>query len=223
MLIDHIGVALVPQGSVWYIVCRSAGRIAFPLFAFMLAEGYFYTKNFRRYFTRIILFALISELPFDLMLSGNPVDWARQSIFVTLALALGGICLFDRFAAGNRPYLSLLSIMAAAFSAQIFNADYGAYGILVVFIFYRYRGERKSLAAWFAAFVIIYSVLTAAVNLPSTRGVVISLINIFEILSLVPIMLYTRSKGFSSKTLQYFFYAFYPLHMAALYLISNAV
>lgn len=223
MLIDHIGVALVPRDSVWYIVCRSVGRLAFPLFAFMLAEGYFYTKNFRKYFTRLTVFAIVSEIPFDMMLHGEPVYWGSQNIFFTLLLALGGIAVFDRLAAGGRQTLSLFSLIITAFAAEILNTDYGAFGILTVFIFYRYRGERKALAAWFTVFTLVFAALNAFGNLPNTRSVVLSLIGGFAALSVIPMLLYNRQKGYSSKFWQYFFYAFYPVHMAVLYFMAGVM
>lgn len=219
MLIDHVGVTLVPNGSVWYIVCRSVGRIAFPLFAFMIAEGYFYTKDFKKYLLRMLAFTVVSEIPFDLMVSGTPVNWDSQSVFVTFTLALCGLYLFDRFAAADKRYPALLSLLGTALAAQFAGSDYGAFGILVVFIFYRYRGERRALVAWFSTCALIFAALNAVSVLPNTRGALLSMISGFEILALLPILLYNRKKGFSSKGWQYFFYVFYPVHMLILYLI----
>ncbi|MCL2080988.1 MAG: conjugal transfer protein TraX [Oscillospiraceae bacterium] len=223
MLIDHVGVALIPGGTPAYFVCRAVGRLAMPLFAFMIAEGYFYTKNYGKYMSRLIIFAFISEIPFDLILRGRFPSWDNQSIMVTFVVALAGLYFFDRFAAADKRFSALLALLASAFAAQLFNADYGAYGILIVFVFYFYRGRPRLLAAWYSAAVIIFAVLGAVSEMPYTNNVILSLLTGFALFSLIPILLYSkhRKKGYTAPVWQYFFYIFYPAHMMILYILSN--
>lgn len=220
MLIDHIGVALVPSGTPMYIICRSIGRIAFPLFAFMIAEGYFYTKNYKKYMLRLLTFAVISEVPFDFMLHGKFPVWESQSIYVTFVVALAGLYFFDHFAAANRRFSALLALLGSALAAELFKADYGAYGILIVFVFYFYRGRPRAVVMWYSIAVIVFSVLNAVSAMPYTRSALFALINGFALFSMVPILLYNKKRGYTGPVLQYFFYAFYPAHMLILYLIA---
>ncbi len=220
MLIDHLGASgLVPYSSPFYWVTRIIGRLAFPLFAFMVAEGFFYTKDFRKYLLRMVLFALISEVPFDLMVTHSFVDWRHQSVFVTFAIALLGLKLFDAFATRNQPLLSLVALLGTGLLAQAFHTDYGAFGVLLVFIFYRYRGEKRKLVLWFSLCVLLYYGLQVVSAIPNRFGMISNAIGGFELFSLVPILLYNRLKGYASRFFQFAFYAFYPAHMLVLYLI----
>lgn len=84
MLIDHLGITLFPQ-AVWM---RCVGRLAFPLFAFLIAEGFCRTRSFQRYLLRLLLCAALSEVPFNLLRSGGPVDPAHQNVLWTFCIAL---------------------------------------------------------------------------------------------------------------------------------------
>lgn len=221
MFIDHIGVTLVTPYTPLYYVCRGIGRIAFPLFAFMLAEGFFYTKNVKRYLLRLAIFAVISEIPFDLMTAGQPFSWNHQNVFFTLTLALVGLYFFDEFVRRNDRALSLLTMVAVAAAAQLLCTDYGAFGVLLVFIFYRFRGERRNLIVWFALTVILYAGANAVSVYPNMRQLNMALLSLFELLSLVPLLLYHRTKGYKARFWQYFFYLFYPVHMVLLYVAQR--
>lgn len=222
MLIDHIGVVFVPRDTLAYLVCRAIGRLAFPLFAVMIAEGYFYTKNYNKYFFRMATFAVVSEVPFDLMVTGDFLSWQSQSVFVTFAIALAGLYFFDRFAARDQRFSALLALLTSAFAAELARSDYGAFGILIVFIFYFYRGRPRMAAAWFSATVILFSILNAVNSLPSTRGAILSLLTGFALFALIPILLYNmeKKKGYKAPVWQYFFYFFYPVHMLILVLLK---
>ncbi|MCL2085170.1 MAG: conjugal transfer protein TraX [Oscillospiraceae bacterium] len=224
MLIDHIGFALVPGGTPAYYVCRAIGRMAFPLFAFMLAEGFFYTKDVRKYLLRLSAFAVASELPFDWLLYGSLSDMRRQNVLLTLVIALLGMWMFDGFAARGMKWAALLSMLAAGAAGVLTSADYGAFGVLLVFIFYRYRGERRVMAAWFSVAVLLYSAMTALPAPPAGRvAAADALLMSFALFALAPILLYNRSRGYDSRFLRYFFYVFYPAHMALLCAIRDFI
>ena len=103
MLLDHIGVLLIGYGILmemmpeqkeyasWYLlycILRIIGRVAFPIYAFLLTEGFFHTRDWKKYAVRLGVFALISEIPFDLLAWQQPVDWRTQNVFFTLFLGL---------------------------------------------------------------------------------------------------------------------------------------
>ena len=81
MVIDHIGLALFPDELIW----RYIGRISFPIFAFLIVEGFVHTSDFKKYIGRILLFAIISEIPFNLLVSGKVLDFTHQNVFFTFA------------------------------------------------------------------------------------------------------------------------------------------
>lgn len=225
MLIDHTGLVFsyyLPEPLP--MVMRCIGRIAMPLFCFMVAEGLYHTGNVRKYAARMLLFAVISELPFDLMLTkvtaanlkaGKFWDFGSQNVYFTLLLGLLGIWFYDMFAAKNMKWLSLVSIIAAGVGAELIHADYGIFGVFFIFVFYIFRDSRAGKAAGFTTGVLAYTgynvVRYKALSLTSVRSV-------FQLAALVPILMYNGKKGPGGKAIQYTFYAFYPVHMLALWL-----
>lgn len=217
MLLDHIGhmfYDVLPH----YLLLRMVGRVAFPLFAFLLAEGMYHTKDVRKYLLRLGMFAVISELPFDGLVSQGRswFDWGAQNVFFTLFLGLLGILLYDVFAAQNRAWLSLLSILAAAGAAQLIGADYGAVGVYFIFVFYRFRGDRRRLAIFFMVGVLI-NMSMRLLGGQTTWG----LVQLCEIGALPVVLLYNGLPGKRTKLLQYAFYSFYPMHMLILTIIHQ--
>jgi hypothetical protein len=223
MLIDHIGVALVPSGTPAYFVCRAIGRLAFPLFAYLIAEGYFYTKNYKRYIVRLLIFAAVSELPYDLLRSGSFPAWSGQNVLWTFAIALTALYIFDRFAVSDNRLPALMTLLTAAFAAQLLNTDYGAYGILLVFVFYFHRGRPRDMVMWYSIIVVVYAALLAIGQLPYNNNVILAMLNGLALFSLIPIILYTRKrkKGYNAPFWKYIFYIFYPAHMLVLFIISQ--
>ncbi|GHV16461.1 conjugal transfer protein TraX [Clostridia bacterium] len=216
MLIDHATLTFVPYGTTLYWAGRSVGRLAFPIFAFLLAEGFFYTRDAKKYLLRLAAFAVISEVPFDLLVSGRAFDWGYQNVFVTLALSLLGLYLFDGFAASNDKAPALLTLLATGVAAQIFEADYGALGVLTVFVFYFFRGDRLKMPLGLIG-VVLLSVLLRVVD-ANLRVTTSALITLFEVGALAPILWYAvkRRKGYTRQGVKWFFYVFYPAHMLVL-------
>jgi hypothetical protein len=127
MSTDHAGVALFPE-QLWM---RAVGRLAFPIFAFLLCEGYSHTRSVRRYAVRLGVFALISEIPFDLMGGGNLFDPGHQNIFFTLLIGLLTIYGIDKLRDGAGSIAKTAVTIAGVFLAQLIRADYGAFGVAV--------------------------------------------------------------------------------------------
>lgn len=129
MVIDHIGVMYFPD----LIILRLIGRIAFPLFVFMIVKGYFRTKNFNRYCLRILVLALISEVPFDLFNSGNVFDLGSQNVCFTLLLCLVFIRTYH---INKEKSIRIMSILGFSLISIALRVDYLFLGILYSVVFY---------------------------------------------------------------------------------------
>ena len=197
MAIDHTGAVLFPEN----VVLRCIGRIAFPIFCFLLVEGVFYTRNVYKYMGRLALFALLSEVPFDLALYGVPLELRHQNVFFTLLCGVAMICFLERY---RDWYIRGLVIVAFVWAAEAMMSDYGSSGILLILIYYVSRDCRK---AGIAAGV--------GWNLLLFRG-----IQRWGAAASVPIALYNGKKGTGMK---YFFYVFYPAHLLLLYVIKKCL
>ena len=202
MLIDHIGAVFFPR----IYILRLIGRISFPIFGFMIAEGFFYTKNVKKYLIRLVLLALLSEIPYDFAFSGKLIDLTRQNIFFTLTIALIGIIVYDKYKNTNIT-IATVSVFVLSVIAFICKTDYDLFGVLIIFGFYLYRGNfiRISLN------LIFYSILMCISHvLVSGSYSVFNFFQLVAILSLIFISKYNNQKGYNFKLL---FYGFYPLHL----------
>ena len=213
MLIDHMGYTLFP-GVMWL---RCIGRIAFPIFCFLIAEGCVYTHDRKKYALRLLVFALLSEIPFNLMTGGwvwNPYD---QNVLWTL-LAGALVCWLMDWALKKRAASSFVltgAVMVAAYwLLELLNTDYGGWGMLLVAVFYGIHRAPGNTAGKMTAEVCGLVFFSIAV-----MGGVLS-IELWSLWALVPIWLYNGQRGFSNKAVQYGFYAFYPVHILILSLIA---
>lgn len=205
MVIDHLGDNFFPSLT-WM---RAIGRIAMPVFAFCIAEGYIHTRDRQSYLLRMGVFALISEIPFDLAHSGR-LDLSQQNIMFTFFLALSALTLFDyltnRFEGTQGLVLGVGAVAAIAIGSVFLRTDYNFSAIGLVFIFYLLRDQstfvRDASGAAFLALV---------------RNVGIYR---WSILGIIPIALYNGKKG---RGLKLFFYVFYPAHLLVLYLVKLLV
>ena len=130
MLADHIGKAFFPEQQ-WLTLI---GRLAFPIFAFGIAEGYLHTHDINKYFKRLAIFALISQIPymlFNSIISAN--YWQSTNVIFTLLLGLAAIFFFDR---SSNKAIGFLITLALCLIAELVHADYGAYGVSVVLLFH---------------------------------------------------------------------------------------
>ena len=225
MLMDHMWATVVP-GNLWL---NCVGRLAFPMFAFMLVEGYHRSRSVRKYMLRLLIFAIVSEVPFDLMVSGILLYPFYQNVMWTLLLGLGTIYLIDRLIGDRQSLIRLLAAFAAvvvsAVLATLLMLDYYGYGIMTVLTFYIFRGDN-----WLPRLGQL--ICLGIINLELIGGQVIpvSLLGLsfdfpqqgFALLSLVFIRLYNGRQGPHGKAVKYSFYVFYPLHMLILGLIAIA-
>lgn len=224
MLLDHLWGALV-SGNLW-MTC--VGRIAFPIFAFQVAEGYAHTKNFKKYLLRMFLFALISEIPFNLMSGGWWIHPFGQNVMFTFCLSLLLIRVIDK--ARQRHWaLGLLAVAVGAFVGYFVGmftfVDYYGYGILMVLMFWLFRDVKFGWLIQLAAMIYINFEMIGGMHLEFTLfGLSVQNVLLptqgFAVLALIPIWLYNGERGIGKKWFQYAVYAFYPVHMLILALIA---
>ncbi|MCR4657646.1 MAG: conjugal transfer protein TraX [Lachnospiraceae bacterium] len=231
MVIDHAAVAVLnpyievnvgnmsfetfkSMNDLYGIMHNKIGRIAFPIFCFLLVEGFLHTKNVWKYARNLLIFAFISEVFFDLALFRNPFDLKHQNVYFTLLLGL--ICMYllqsvmERrfsFLKGFHPVmiyaLSILAVGLCMGIAYLLRTDYSYKGVLAISLMYLFRKNR------FAKCVI---------------GEIPFEYEPFAFFSIIPLLLYNNSRGrLGHKGFKYAFYAFYPAHLFILYLISYAL
>lgn len=205
MLFDHIGYIIFHRFSFMNYI----GRLSFPLFAFMITEGFTHTKNLRKYFYRLLIFAVISQIPYMLFVS-NFSNVFTLNILFTLTLGLLAITVYDK---SKHKLLGLLFVIICAISAYFLHFDYGWFGIAIIFIFYIFKDKKLYMNLFF----IIATFTNYFYNYITTLRIEYLFIILFCTLSLIPINLYNEKKG---KNIKYFLYIFYPLHLVVLYLLT---
>lgn len=210
MLIDHTGLALCGNNQ----VMRSVGRLAFPVFAFFVAEGIRHTSDVRRYMVRMAVLAVLSEIPFDLAIYGSFCDMQSQNVFFTLLLGLFAVTALSSHRrltsggedAGDMSRLEYVlgrhrieAVLFSLLAAELIRSDYGAAGVLVIILFY------------------VFTPLTAAgcVCLTALDGLIYFSVfgsrELYALLSIIPIAMYSGERG--RARLKYAFYLFYPVHL----------
>ena len=226
MLMDHLWATLLPAQE--WLTC--AGRLAFPIFAFMAVEGYFHTRSFKKYALRMLLFAVLSEVPFDLMYGGTWFYPVHQNVIWTLLLGLLGIHLMETVRKKQKIWLTLLVsvlvVAAGGLLGTLCMVDYYGVGVLTVFLFYFFRGRKWwCLLGQAAALYWVNVELLGGLMYPvQLLGMDLELCQQgLALLALIPIWLYRGRQGYHSKPFQYACYGFYPVHMLVLVLALNFV
>lgn len=219
MLMDHLWATLLPARE--WLTC--AGRVAFPIFAFMAVEGYFHTRSFKKYILRMLLFAVLSEIPFDLMYGGTWFYPVHQNVLWTFLLGLLGVWLMEQVRKKGKTWMYLLVcvlvVPAGLVLGTLCMVDYYGVGVLTVFVFYFLHGRKwwcflGQLAALYWLNVELLGGLMYPVQL---FGMEFELCQQgLALLALIPIWLYRGRQGYHSKPFQYLCYAFYPVHMLLL-------
>ena len=211
MTIDHIGLFLVPGNTMLYVICRMIGRLAMPIFAWMIAEGCRYTKNRLRYLLTLLGFGIFSqavELIFE--------DSLYMCILITFSLSV--ILIYTLEYSQKKKNFLTLCLLGGVFAAICyicvflpgdlpgtdFSVDYGIYGVLLPVLIYMGRSKREKL------------LLAAAGLVP--MSISYGCLQWFSLLSLLLLALYNGQKG--RARLKYLFYIYYPVHLGALYIIA---
>ena len=222
MLCDHLWATLFPAQE--WMTC--IGRVAFPIFAFMIVEGFFHTANVRKYISRLFIFAIVSEIPFNLIYGSSPIYPFHQNVLWTFLIALLSITLIEKAKVKGKWWLTWPAIVITALIAYLLGAiamvDYFGAGVLTVLVFYIFR-EKKwwcFLGQFICLALLNIKVIGSYFYSISLAGYEFQIVQqSFALLSLIPIWLYRGKQGYHSKWFQYACYAFYPAHLLLLYLI----
>ena len=204
MVSDHVGDLFFP-GVMWL---RMIGRLAMPIFSFCIAEGYAHTRDKNRYLLRMGIFALISEVPFDLAFEGK-VGFGHQNIMLTFFLSILALKIFDLIR-GEEPrnigktVLGTLAVLVMAGLALLLRADYTIFAVIAVFLFYVLRNRHPLVRSGAG---VGFLALTRTMGYYCTTG-----------FSLIPLLLYNGKRG---RGLKWLFYAFYPGHLLVLFVLKK--
>jgi len=250
MLIDHIGFQYGHLGGI-FSVFRLIGRISFPLFAFMIADGAFRTKNKAGYLIRLLVFGVITEPVYDLCFYGKLYAGGHLNVMFTLALGLAAIYVYyaiaetaDRFKPWLRIFIRIIAFLPPVLIALLSNlagTDYGMYGVALIFAFGLIRrgdaAGKALLAAVTTGFAARFLLLYEAKKLVSLTGLVSApalpsgwnLKQIFAVFAVIFIITYDGTRGpqpsssGARKAVKNAFYAFYPAHLLLLILIKKLI
>lgn len=205
MVADHCTYYLMEHGTLLYEVMRCFGRIAFPVFAFLIAEGFQHTRNRMKYFLQLLGFAVISEVPWYLL---NGADGTHNVLF-TLALGVMALAAFEALKKDDILFGAV--ILSIAGFATWFGVDYEWRGILMMVVFYLFGNvSNPSFPSGRKAQII------CSFPLMMHYGIVGAL------LACLVIACYNGTRGFiHGQVVKYGFYAFYPVHLILLFYIIS--
>lgn len=214
MILDHLAIIFFSSTSFIYLILRIIGRISFPIYAFLIVEGFFHTKSLTKYLSRLILLAFISEPIYDYALYNSYFDLTHQNIFFTLTLGLLTITIIDK---GKNllskkittksdnliisSFFVILTIIILGLTNELLGNSYGFRGIFLISSIYLFR------------YNIYLITLSFIISLVFTN----SPLDLASIISLIFIILYNGNLGKSKKE---FFYSIYPFHLIVLKLLS---
>lgn len=203
MVFDHSLKTFLPSD---FMIFTYIGRVAFPLFCFLLVEGFLHSKNIKKYIFRMGIFALISEIPFDLAFQFQELHrfqakqfWTDTNVFYTLFIGLIVLLCIQKCRESIFP--TILILFSGYIVAELLQTDYGGPGILLIGLLYLTR-EKLLLQVISVSLVAIF---------------VFGGIDIYEVCAIIPIVLYNGERGIRLK---YFFYCFYPAHLLLFFLLS---
>lgn len=217
MFADHLGDAIIGHFSYFNLI----GRIAFPIFAFQLVQGYIHTKNLKKHIIKLFIFACISQIPFSLFLYSYTGSFSLSlNVLFTFLLALMALYFYDNICNINKSkklykLFGFIAVIFISVLAQFLKVDYGWYGVLLVFFFYICQNN-KILLCISTIILSILKYVPSFIEYGGIHPVYIQCI-IFTCLSLAFILPYNQKEGPKAK---YLFYIFYPLHLLVLYFLQ---
>ena len=213
MLLDHIGASCIearygtaancPAGLLKFdLTLRLIGRLAFPIFCFLLVEGFLHTHDVKKYIRRLLLFGAVSEIPFDRAFFRVPFYGGHQNVYWTLALGVVALAAMQRFqdAAGRLTWQGGAAAVACALAAELAATDYGAIGVALIAALYLTRNSRTQ---------------------QSILGAGMMLFELTAPLAFVLTWFYNGQRGRCPQWAKWAFYLFYPVHLTVLGVITN--
>lgn len=238
MLIDHIGAVFIPGNSQLYLLMRIIGRLAFPIFAFLIVEGFFHTSDIKKYLTRLGIFALISEIPFDLAFYSGWFSNSGGNIRSDLKGMFRDPALFEtvagRFLEHQNIFFTLflglliiylMSLVENKFKKEVLISNLLDALLTIAFcaiaLFLRTDYSIAGVLLIVAFYLFRGSKALMVLSLLIVNGALFQgSIQIFAVLAGILIAFYNGKKG---KSIKYFFYVFYPAHLIILFLISTFI
>lgn len=224
MLCDHLWAVIFPAQE--WLTC--VGRIAYPIFAFMIAEGYRRTHDLKRYMLRMLLWACLSEMPFNLMYGGSVVYPYHQNVLWTFLISLLLIFAVEkcrsRFKAVPAAFLSAGLALAGFVLGYLAMSDYYGVGVLTVLVFYFFNGQnwKSRIGQLLCLYILNVKLLGGYYYTFSLFGHEVEFVQQgLALLALIPIWLYRGRQGVHNKAFQYFCYGFYPLHIIVLLIVRK--
>ncbi len=224
MLLDHMWITVV-RGNEW-MTCL--GRLALPIFAFLIVEGYVHTGNFKKYMQRMFVFALISEIPFNLVSAGSIIYPFHQNVLWTFLLSLICIHLIEKSRKTQKLWIqiitSILVIAVGYLLSILLMLDYNSAGIMTVLVFYFFRGNDfiHRLGQFLGVYWINFHLLGGMMYILDFASIQLSIPRQgFALFAFIPIWLYNGKRGMTNLWIQYFYYAFYPFHLIVLSVLSR--
>ncbi len=213
MLIDHIAYLILPHfdlfsepmfflGKEFTIIkiCRLIGRLAFPIFAFLITEGFVHTKNHKKYGLNLLTFAIVSEIPYNLFLSGKVLNLSSQNVFFTLFLGFLALYILENVKTDTEKAIYIFGVVVLSL---ILKCDYGAKGVILIILLYLLKKQLP---------------LASVLSLGLLSG------GLAAWCAFVPINMYNSKRGFiKGNAMKYAFYAFYPVHMLILFVIKKFI
>lgn len=215
MLLDHIGASCIearygtaancPAGLLKFdLTLRFIGRLAFPIFCFLLVEGFLHTHDGKQYLRRLLLFGAVSEIPFDRAFFRVPFHWGDQNVYWTLALGVIAMAAMQHFqnAEGHLTWKGGLAAVGCALLAELAATDYGAIGVALIAALYLTRNSRTQ---------------------QSILGAGMMLFELTAPLAFVLTWFYNGQRGRCPQWAKWAFYLFYPVHLVVLGVITNVL
>lgn len=228
MLVDHIGQVVLKNGIALKAsyamftdeqfsillnvidVFHMIGRLAFPIFCFLLVEGFMHTHNLRRYFLNLLIFAVISEPIYDLANSGVLFSIEQQNVIFTLLLGLIAIYFIKK--SWHNPLFAAVIILAASAFSYVCKLDGSYYGIGLISIFYLCCEN-----------LILRDILTVIFMFVCGLDFTVNGLDGYFMMSVISVILISMYNGKRGMKMKYFFYVFYPAHFLVLYLVSVGI
>lgn len=213
MLVDHLAFLILPHfdlfcepielfGKEFTIIkiCRLIGRLAFPIFAFLITEGFLHTKNHKKYGINLFAFALASEIPYNLFLRGNFLNINSQNVFFTLLLGFLALYVLDNVKNDTEKAIYIFGIVVLSL---VLKGDYGVKGVILIILLYLLKNQLP---------------LASVLSLGLLSG------GVAAWCAFLPINMYNGKRGFiKGKAMKYAFYAFYPVHLLVLFAIKKFI
>ena len=223
MLCDHLWGTIVP-GNDW-LTC--IGRISFPIFAFLLTEGYFHTRNRKKYAGRLFLFAVLSEIPFNLAMGSSLFYPVHQNVLWSFLIAFALMNMNEKAKATGKLWLRILagagSVLLGYLLGLLTMVDFYHAGVLTVLVFYFFRKRTwwslpgQLVCLWYINMELLGGYMYEITLFGETFEFVRQGL---ALLALIPIWLYRGRQGYHSRWFQYTCYAFYPAHLLILGLLK---